>query len=529
MSLKKKIILSFLISAVVIAILAISAYVNFVEIRKEIRFLELSDSVRSKSLLIRRHEKNFFLYGDRKESEYVYVYMKDLRTMLAQASPSYQTRSVFDLREKIEEYSRRFNSIEDLKWDFETEFNRLKPKYAQFGVFFRLIESTFLERPRVNAELLRHLFSLGEDAQAIKDLRQLDAEISALRKNGEEILTISTELDKSAREKTEEAIRFSQLAVLVLVPIFLAVGLIALFAISQSVVKRLQLLRGAIEKTGRGDFSHLSIPGDEDGEDEVSILIHAYNKMERDLMTRDREIHAKNEELLQSRKLASIGTLASGVAHELNNPLNNIYLAAQILSREIGQETCSPIITETVSDISSQTLRVKRIVNDLLEFSREKPPDLRNVNVVQTIRTILGQMGTSGEIAEVSCAVDSPDRVEVLADRHLLEQVFINLFSNAVDAMDGKGVLGVSVTDTGRSAVIKVSDTGKGIAGKDMNRIFDPFFTTKEKGTGLGLAIVYSIIEKHNGKIEVKSEPFKGSTFTITLPGKDETKDTDRG
>ncbi|MDA8106523.1 MAG: HAMP domain-containing sensor histidine kinase [Nitrospiraceae bacterium] len=529
MSLKKKIILSFLISAVVIAILAISAYVNFIEIRKEIRYLELSDTVRSKSLLIRRHEKNYFLYGDRKESEYVYVYLKDLRTTLAQSSPVYRTKSVSDLQARIEGYSRRFNRIENLKWDFETEFNHLKPQYGHFTVFFPLIESTFLERPLVNAELLERLFSLGGDARVVRDLRELDAEISALRKEGEEILAISTDLDKSAREKTEQAIRFSQLAVLVLVPTFLAVGLIALFAISQSVVRRLQLLTGAIERAGKGDFSRLSIPTDEDGEDEVSILIQAYNKMEADLIARDREISVKNEELLQSRKLASIGTLASGVAHELNNPLNNIYLAAQILTKEIGQETCSSIVKETVGDISSQTLRVKRIVNDLLEFSREKPPDLRDVNIVAVIENILGQMKTSGEISQVDCHVESPDAVEVRADKHLLEQVFINLFSNAVDAMDGKGKLTVSVADNGHSVTVRISDTGRGIVSKDMTRIFDPFFTTKEKGTGLGLAIVYSIIEKHKGKIEVKSEPFKGTAFTITLPGKYETENTDRG
>jgi two-component system NtrC family sensor kinase len=526
-SLRKKIILSFLISAAVIAVLAILAYVNFIEIRKEIRHLELSDSVRSKSLLIRRHEKNFLLYGDRKESEYVNVYLKDLKNVLSQVSSPYRNRSVLDLRDRIDEYSRRFAKIGDLKRDFESEFSRLKPEYGRFVLFFGLIESTFLERPTVNAELLRHLFSLAENAKAIKDLRQLNTEINALRKNGEEILSISTELDKSAREKAEEAIRLSQLAVVVLVPIFLAVGLFALFAISQSVVRRLQLLRSAIEKTGKGDFSHLLIPGEGHGEDEVSILIHAYNKMEHDLMTREREIHSKNEELLQSRKLASIGTLASGVAHELNNPLNNIYLAAQILSREVGQESCSPVITETVADISSQTLRVKRIVNDLLEFSREKPPDLCIVNIVEIIKTVLGRMRTSGEIAEVSCTVDSADSVIVHADRHLLEQVFINLFSNATDAMDGKGKLNVSVTDSSRSVVVKVSDTGKGITGKDITRIFDPFFTTKEKGTGLGLAIVYSIIEKHKGKIEVSSEPFRGSIFTITLPGEYETEDTD--
>ena len=260
MSLKKKIILSFLISSIIIAILAISAYINFLEIRKEIRYLELSDSVRSKSLQLRRHEKNFFLYGDGKESESVYVYLKDLKTILAQASPSYKTESVLTLQTKIEEYSQRFNRIEALKWDFETEFNRLKPRHSQYSVFFRLIESTFLERPLVNAELLERIFSLSGGDRAISDLRQMDAEIIALRKNGEEILTISKDIDKSARVKAESAISLTQAAVLVLFPMFLVVGLAALFAISQSAVRRLKMLTGAIEKTGKGDFSSISSP-----------------------------------------------------------------------------------------------------------------------------------------------------------------------------------------------------------------------------------------------------------------------------
>ena len=525
MSLKKKIILSFLISSVIIAILALSAYVNFLEIRKEIRYLELSDSVRSKSLQLRRHEKNFFLYGNRSESESVYVYLKDLRTILAQASPSYRTERVLALQTKIEQYGQRFNRIEGLKWDFETEFNRLKPLHPQHSVFFRLIESTFLERPLVNAELLGNIFSLGRDNRAINDLIRLDAEIIALRKTGEEILTISKDIDRSARLKAESAISLTQAAVLILFPVFLLVGVAALFAISQSAVKRLKMLTGALEKTGKGDFSSLTVPADQD---EVGILIDSFNAMELGLIARDKEISKKNEELLQSRKLASIGTLASGVAHELNNPLNNIYLAAQVLSREIGQETCPPIVKETVWDIYSQTQRVKRIVNDLLEFSREKPPDLHRSDIVAIVEHVLGQMKASGELAQVTYRISSPDVAEALIDRHLMEQVFINLFANAIDAMEGKGLLDISISRAGTSTVINITDTGKGISPNDKSRIFDPFFTTKEKGTGLGLAIVYSIIEKHKGRIEVSGEQGKGTTFTITLRERDETDDTDR-
>ncbi len=515
MSLKKKIIISFLISAIISAVLAISAYFNFLGIRKEIRYLELSDTVRSKSLLLRRHEKNFLLYGDSKESDNVHLYLMDLRTTLSQISPAYKTGSVVKLQTKIEEYSQRFTSIEKLKWDFQAKFNMHKQAYSQYGIFFRLIESTFLEQPLVNAELIETIFSRGGGERLIGYLKQLDSEINALRKNGEEILIISTDIDKSAREKVESTIRFSQTAVLILFPMFLAVGLAALFVISQSAVRRLKILTEAIEKTGKGDFSSLQVPVQQD---EVGELIKAFNKMEGDLIARDKEIVKKNEELLQSRKLASIGTLASGVAHELNNPLNNIYLAAQILLREIGEEECNHMIKGTVSDIFSQTLRVKRIVNDLLEFSREKPPQLKKTNVTEIIENVISQMKSSGEIAAISYNIDGPGIFEIEADRHLLEQVFINLLGNAADAMEGKGRLNISVAGENSSVVIKVSDTGKGISTKDISRIFDPFFTTKEKGTGLGLAIVYSIIEKHKGKIEVTSEPYKGTTFTITLP-----------
>lgn len=515
MSLEKKIILSFLISSAIIAILAISGYVNFVEIRKEIRYLELSDTVRSKSLQLRRHEKNFFLYGDIKEKESVHAYLIDLKLILKQGKTGYNTGKIRDLEDKIYEYEQRFKQIEVLFSDLQAEFARLTPFKTKYSVFLPLIESTVLERPLVNAEVLKKVFLLHKDDPVIKNLYGLNTEINSLRKWGEEILNISKDIDKSAREKVEKTISFSQSAILILFPLFLFVGLGALFVISHSVVKRLKILTYAVEKTGKGDFSSVTIPSKQD---EIGFLITAFNKMELDLINRNEEIVMKNEELLQSRKLASIGTLASGVAHELNNPLNNIYLAAQILSKEIKQESYSEIIKDTVGDIFSQTLRVKRIVSDLLEFSRQKPPELTDINVAGIIKNILNQMAVSGEILNVRYNLDAPDNVGMHADRHLIEQVFINIFSNAIDAMEGNGLLNVTIKEKANHVVIKVSDTGKGISADNIQRVFDPFFTTKEKGTGLGLAIVYSIIEKHRGKIDISITEGKGTTFIITLP-----------
>ncbi len=221
---------------------------------------------------------------------------------------------------------------------------------------------------------------------------------------------------------------------------------------------------------------------------------------------------------MQTKKLAAIGTLASGVAHELNNPLNNIYLSAQVLSREAGG-TCPPAVKEAVGDIVGQTERVKRIVSDLLEFARGREPNLRNVELTALLADAFRRLGSSRSTAEVAFSLDAGSKpAPVMADQGQMEQVFNNLFANAVDAMQGRGTLAVTLRQDDASTVITIADSGGGIPREKLDKIFDPFFTTKDKGTGLGLAIVYNIVKKHHGDITVASEEGKGTTFTITLP-----------
>lgn len=522
MSLKKKIILGFLTSSIIIVVLMVFAYTSFIEIRREIRYLELSDNLRSKSLQLRRHEKNFFLYMDVSAIGEVHSYISEIKLLLNQGKNSYKNEELLVLEKRINEYERKFNRIEKIFREVQERLAKLKPSDSRYSVFFELIESTFLERPVTSAELIKKTFSLPEEDLIIANLQELNYEMTTIRKDGEEILTIANDMDKSAREKVDKAISASQTTALVLFPMFLFVGLFAFFGISQSIVKRLKILSDAIGETGKGHFSSLKIP---EKQDEIGLLVKTFNKMEADLIARDEELIRKNEELLHSRKLASIGTLASGVAHELNNPLNNIYLASQTLSKEIDGimeiDVCPEIIAESVRDISSQTLRVKRIVGDLLEFAREKGPELKKINIVNLVNEVLNQMKMSGEMLNVQSSLTAPENIEILADSHLMQQVFINLLSNAVDAMSGRGLLEIIMEPVNSSVQIKISDTGKGIMPENMSRIFDPFFTTKEKGTGLGLAITYNIIKKHNGKIDVVSEPEKKTTFTIILPGEE--------
>lgn len=516
MSLERKIILSFLISFTIIALLAIAAAVTFFEIKREIAYLELSDTLRSKTLQLRRHEKNFFLYGEVKEKAEVDRYLGEIDDILRQEEPHYHTAELKDLERNSHEYRERFHRIEGLAEEFRRELRRLKPSFPQYALFFPLGDAALMERPLMIADVLRDLLPRESRETVTNNLRDLDAEIVELRKNGEEILTLSKSLDSAARSKVERALRRSQGAALILFPLSILVGLGSLLFISHNVVRRLKLLTHVIEKTGKGHYAAILLPTEKD---EVGVLVGAVNTMERELAGREREIAAKNEELLQGRKLAAIGTLASGVAHELNNPLNNISLAAQILGRTLDSSPTSPLVRETVGDILTQTQRVKRIVGDLLEFSREKPPELRRIDLAAVLRETVAGMASLGAPARVEYQMRGQGEAWVLADAHLLRQAFVNLLSNAAEAIgENGGRVAIDFSREGAGVRITVMDTGRGIRPDDLPKIFDPFFTTKEQGTGLGLAIVYNIMRKHGGTIDVSSTLEQGTTFTITLP-----------
>lgn len=521
MSLKKKIALSFLISSAIIALLATFDYLSFLEIKKEIRYLEITDTISRKSLQLRRHEKNFFLFSPEKaseESEEIAKYIAELKVLLGQ-NPDLDKADKTLLWNSINEYEQQFDSVQRKAAALQGLFHRTRSSYRNSSKYLSLVESTFLEQPTRAAEYLEKVFALPPRHPLVAGLHDLNAEILALRKTGEDILVFSKDLDKIAREKAETVIRVSQIAILVFFPLFFVVGIGSLFFISTNVVRRLMLLISMVERTGKGSYPHLTDPSPGKTRDEVGVLIEKFNEMEDLLAQHEQELEHKNKELIQTRKLAAIGTLASGIAHELNNPLNNISLSAQMLRREAGG-SCSVGVKETIADIVGQTERVKRIVGDLLEFARGREPQFQEVEITGLIRDTYYHAGSSRDFGSIRFSLHAdPERTIVPADPGQMEQVFTNLFLNAADATEGKGGISVSVKKIDQAVVIRISDTGKGIPKESIDKIFEPFFTTKDKGTGLGLAIVYNIIKKHYGDISVESEAGKGTTFTITLPG----------
>jgi signal transduction histidine kinase len=513
MSLKRKIALGFLVSACIVAVLSAFLYANFARIKDETAFLELTDTLHSKSLQVRRYEKNYFLYAPTKageESVAIHRYLREIEETLGGVGGAGRERAAA-LGPLIRDYREQFDRIETLLALVTAESGALGARSPAYAAVSTLAAANFLDRPLEDVAYLQREFGLRADHPLISSLGELDLRIAALRKTGESLLTASRELDRSAREEVDAVIRASRIAILVIYPLFLLVGFGAAMIVTGNAAKRLRRLADLLDETGRGAFPAAPLPLVRAGGDEVDTLIGKFYAMELQLQQREKE-------LLQSKKLAAIGTLAAGVAHELNNPLNNIYTTAQRLIRKTGAECPAPI-QKGLDDIFGQTMRVKGIVGDLLEFARGREPHLRAVEICGLAEASFRLLGSSRDTARVRFSLACrPERIVVDADQEQLERVFLNLFANAVDAMPQGGELSVSAEEEQGQVLVRIADTGRGMPPETAEKIFEPFFSTKERGTGLGLAIVFSIVQKHRGEIRVESAEGRGTTFALTLP-----------
>ncbi len=222
--------------------------------------------------------------------------------------------------------------------------------------------------------------------------------------------------------------------------------------------------------------------------------------------------------LVQADKLSSIGLLAAGVAHEVNTPLAVISTYAQMLAKQVhGDQQKSQLLEK----IAKQTFRASEIVNSLLNFSRTSQSNLTEVDLPKIVREVSSLIEHQLEKAGIRLEIDASEPFPTIkGNAGKLQQVFLNLFLNARDAMERGGTLSVVARSDNGTAVISVSDTGRGISAEHLTRVFDPFFTTKnaKKGTGLGLSVTYGIVQEHGGTIEVDSQLGRGTTFRLTFP-----------
>ena len=236
------------------------------------------------------------------------------------------------------------------------------------------------------------------------------------------------------------------------------------------------------------------------------------------LLLRDlREIRDLQERVRRSERLASLGRLAAGVAHEIRNPLSSIRGFAQFFQNRFkGQEKEQEYASVMVREVD----RLNRVITELLDFARPKEPhrELHSAGEIleQTLKVLESELAKKNIAVEKKLEASLP---RILVDRDQLSQALLNLLLNALESMEGAGKIRISMESGGAEVLaISISDTGRGIPKEDLERVFEPFFSTKRKGTGLGLAIVHQIVESHKGEIKVESRAGEGTTFRITLP-----------
>lgn len=320
-------------------------------------------------------------------------------------------------------------------------------------------------------------------------------------------------------------------------------GMIVAFIISfwmgHTIIERMRILKQAAETIATGDLDY-QLPHSKSSD--FGVLDKAFNDMVRSLKDRDDRLKRTLQQLTRTERLISLGQIAAGVAHEMNNPLGGILLYSSLVLEELPEDSPAQ---KNMNKIVYQTNRCKEIVQNLLDFARTPSGEMMPLEINDVLLTSLNLVKDQSMFHDIEIeTVFAEDLPKANGDQSRLEQVFLNLFINASDSMTEGGKLTVGTKLISRfpsdatestemekicllasphTIKITISDTGRGIDKAYLAHIFEPFFTTKDpgQGTGLGLSIVYGIVRKHDGFVDVESEPGRGTTFSIFLPAKE--------
>ena len=473
-TIKGKFAVFFIVILSFIGMLTVFYYNNIFALEDKLTIIQNFDDFRDNILELRRYEKNF-------------VYFKDIE----------------DMHQSIYYLFRTEDSFKNLAEDIQRVIG---PKgFKQFS-----------------DALYEYKSILGESMTLIKN-NQDKLDLEGIRARGKLLVDFTNNLIVAKRQRIESAMKRTLTIPLAFLGSFVVFVVLIFKLVAKGILKPLALLQRATEEAAKGTFTPIEYSSEK--ETEVDQLIGAFNEMAK-------RLEAKQAQLLQSRKMASIGTLTSGIAHELNNPINNISLTAESLL-ELGLESSYAEAKEMIEDILVQADRAGQVVKDLLEFSRTERPFLLRLSIKETLERTIKLIKNQLMVTGIQLKKDIPEDLPPIKGRRQdLQQAFVNIFLNAIQAMQDISRENVISIRAGQGPAgyirVDITDTGVGIKPKDIDYIFDPFFTTKEvgRGTGLGLSLVYSIVRTHGGYIEVKSKTNKGTTFSIFLPTAIDEKDT---
>ncbi len=456
--------LNFLTAIVVIALFSIYSY-HLISLEKKMIVLEQFDDLFGSILDLRRYEKDILLKLGNENVEKARAALGTIQANIDKLHSDTCSPEALPLLQ-----------------DLEQTFNKYKTSFA--------------------------IWCADSDCQNSAGERE---ESVTIRQLGQKLVANSSELVRIYRKIIGQDFK-NILFWLTFMPVIIFLsGALVFFGQTRGILKRLDSLKQATKNLAAGEFRQIKT---QETPDEISGLIRNFNQMVFAL-------EQKQEQLIQSKKLATIGTFSSGIAHEINNPLNNISLSTDTLIEEYDSLS-EEEIKEILDDIMEQTERASKIVRTLLDFSRAQSSEMQPVHIDYVLHKTADLVANELRINKI--ALDKQienDLPQVNGDAQKLQQVFLNLIINAKQAIGTFGTIKVraSLADNGFIRT-DVSDNGPGIDPKHLEQIFDPFFTTKEagKGTGLGLSIVYSIVKKHGGYIEVASKLGEGTTFSVYLP-----------
>ncbi len=459
MKIVHKLILISVFDILLIALTGFFAYRNLDLVVSKLRFMEIADDLNASFLEMRLSEKNFFLYAD--------------KTALP------------EIHKKLEESRTTINLAKDaiVKATGQSNFDQLETSLEQY-------------------------------AKAIKLARDLDPgrqEVqSRIREFGQKLRDVSSQITHLERNNLNDLISDSRTGLFSSL-LLIVCSAIGIRLISLQVLRSLKDIERVAQSISEGDFSKV----DSDiRDDELGSVIKAINSMSEELKNRE-------EIVLQSKKLASIGILTAGVAHELGNPLNNISMLSQAYV-ELYDNLSREERIDFMNKVEEESQRIKEIVKNLLDFAKPKKPDLKKVDINNIINRGVRLVHNMTCVCNIEAQILLQDGLPpVVVDEHQVLEVLVNLLTNGIQALSPGGRLFVSskLGESGRCVEIEVIDFGKGIPHELLPYVFDPFFTTKgSNGTGLGLFVSYGIIKNHKGNISVSSDPENGTCFRIELP-----------
>ncbi len=469
-SLRQKISFLFMMFMVANSIIWFVNHYSNATVLKTLVLIEKKRDLLDTVLEARRYEKNFFLRKNIQDLSEALSYIK--KTQEKQALIEQEFSGLVAEEPSVKERSQAIQ-------DYCTNVESLLKLYRQEGAV----------TPEQSWQIQNNVTQLG---------RKLTTDIE--------------EVVKTEKKKVFELLDHSrQLLMFSLLSLF-SLTVLAAFFLIWKLNRPLKAIETGIKKIAKGAYD--KIPEIRTG-DEFESLSVSLNEMIA-------ELDRRKTQLIQAEKMSSLGTLTSGVAHELNNPLNNISTSIQIIQEEIEDPDLA-YKKNLLAIVEQEVNRSRDIIRALLEFSRQSDFSVEPVHfkalVHKTMHLITGDIPSTIEVQ-----IHVADDLEAKMDPRRIQQVLLNLIINAVYAMENQahGILIISAMkdQLAHTFVFSVKDNGLGIQDEYMAKIFDPFFTTREvgKGSGLGLSIIHGIVEQHSGTISVNSSPGKGTMFTVTLP-----------